>query len=125
MVFIRIFGRIVNNRAMNDVILIVIVLLFIGAGVYKSFLKEQESARQRKRVNKPERPQSESVEQAARAVPLPPSLARHAGRKRPSTKPQPVAATPKPAASHPSVRMKTRADARRAFIYSEIFNRKY
>ena len=36
-----------------------------------------------------------------------------------------VSARPQKAVKEPRIRMKTRSEARRAFIYSEIFNRKY
>lgn len=120
---------------MSDIIPILVFVLIAGLSVYQSYMKNQ-----RKRVGKmyPRKPAEQHVpEGGEEAVPFQGQRVSGPGREsiisdrtvpgetkmrkmpeRPSRKIQSMD-------DHKRIRLNSPSDARRAFIYSEIFNRKY
>ena len=134
---------------MDDLYILIIVLLFFLSGVYRRFQKEQALAKERKRTLTSAQPiPSANAKAFPKEMPPPPPVtppesplpdrpttflkkkeatrtARHVMTQKESSvsaAPPSTLSSPSPA---PDIRLRGKADARRAFIYSEIFTRKY
>lgn len=130
-----------------DVFQILIFLVIIGVGLFKTLRKRQLQTTRRKVVRKtvpvnpfpleeemPEKEEMPEEEEMPEKVQMTPSpevrkkkhvLKQEKQRKKESSE-KPVPVQGKPSEEHPSgYAFRTPSDARRAFIYSEIFRRKY
>lgn len=127
-----------------DVFQILIFLVIIGVGLFKTLRKQQSQTTHRKvrRKTAPvnpfpleeEMPEEEKMPEKVQMTPSPDvrkkkhvlkqEKQRKKANKENSERPIPVQG--KPSEEHPSgYAFRTPSDARRAFIYSEIFRRKY
>lgn len=124
-----------------DVFQILIFLVIIGVGLFKTLQKQQSQTTHRKvrRKTVPVNPfpleeeirEEEEMPEKVQMTPTPEVrkkkhvLKQEKQRKKESPE-KPVSVQGKPSEEHPSeYALRTPSDARRAFIYSEIFRRKY
>lgn len=124
-----------------DVFQILIFLVIIGVGLFKTLRKQQSQTTHRKVRRKTvpvnpfpleeEMPEKEDMPEKVQMTPSPEvRKKKHTlkqGKQRRKESPEkPVPVQGKPSEEHPSgYAFRTPSDARRAFIYSEIFRRKY
>ena len=112
---------------------IIQILIFVGAMV---IMVVQQNVKSKKKSETTPSPAGEILEdifpelkQATQQAPPAKPQKKSAPRKKPARAcTQPSAETPKPTpptSSAPRIRLNNREEAKRAFIYSEIFNRKY
>lgn len=112
---------------------IIQILIFVGAMV---IMVVQQNVKSKKKPETTPSPAGEILEdifpelkQAIQQAPPAKPQKKSAPRKKPARAfTQPSAETPKPTpptSSAPRIRLNNREEAKRAFIYSEIFNRKY
>lgn len=112
---------------------IIQILIFVGAMV---IMVIQQNVKSKKKPETTPSPAGEILEdifpklkQATQQAPPAKPQKKSAPRKKPARAfTQPSAETPKPTpptSSAPRIRLNNREEAKRAFIYSEIFNRKY
>ncbi|WP_072531337.1 hypothetical protein [Bacteroides ilei] len=120
---------------MSDIIPILVFVLIAGLSVYQSYMKNQ-----RKRVGKmsPRKPAEQHVPEGGEevvlvrgqrvsgsdkeSVALGPTVP---GEKKMRKMPERPSREIQSVDDHKKIRLDSPSDARRAFIYSEIFNRKY
>lgn len=111
---------------MSNILIILIFIVIVAYNIMTQKPKAKQTARPKPDAGLPEPP----MEEAGTAVEEEPFHPRQAPvpytpRTQPQ-KPKPDAAPePKHPAERESISLRTRSEARRAFIYSEIFKRKY
>ncbi len=124
-----------------DVFQILIFLVIIGVGLFKTLRKRQLQTTRRKVVRKTvpvnpfpleeEMPEKEDMPEKVQMTPSPEvrkkkHVLKQEKQRRKESPEKPVPVQGKPSEEHPSgYAFRTPSDARRAFIYSEIFRRKY
>lgn len=113
-----------------DVIQILVFLGIIGWGLFQARTQKQKKPKRVKTVRQAPPAPSFSVEEEVPEEVIP-TLVPEARKKRrytsakPSTPKEQVLNVPKKEEQKPEIAFRNAADARRAFIYSEIFRRKY
>ena len=97
-------------QTMDEVIKIFVIVAAIAFAAYQNYAKKEKKKNKpsRKKLNKKRKGEGRKHRKLSEEAPQKDAL---------STAQQPESGS--------TVRLKTPADARRAFIYSEIFNRKY
>lgn len=113
-----------------DVIQILVFLGIIGWGFFQARTQKQKKPKRVKIVRQTPPAASFSVEEEIpeEVIPAPVPEARKKRRytsAKPSTSNEQVLNVPKKEEQKPEIAFRNAADARRAFIYSEIFRRKY
>lgn len=116
-----------------DVIQILVFLGIIGWGLFQARTQKQKKPKRVKTVRQASPAASFSVEEVEEEVPeeVIPAPVPEARKKRrytsakPSTPKEQALNVPKKEEQKPEIVFRNAADARRAFIYSEIFRRKY
>ncbi|HJF81196.1 hypothetical protein [Phocaeicola plebeius] len=113
-----------------DVIQILVFLGIIGWGLFQARTQKQKKPKRVKTVRQTPPAASFSVEEEVleEVIPAPVPEARKKRRytsAKPSTPKEQVLNVPKKEEQKPEIAFRNAADARRAFIYSEIFRRKY
>lgn len=113
-----------------DVIQILVFLGIIGWGLFQARTQKQKKPKRVKTVRQTPPAASFSVEEEVpeEVIPAPVPEARKKRRytsAKPSTPKEQALNVPKKEELKPEIAFRNAADARRAFIYSEIFRRKY
>lgn len=113
-----------------DVIQILVFLGIIGWGLFQARTQKQKKPKRVKTVRQTPPAASFSVEEEVpeEVIPAPVPEARKKRRytsAKPSTPKEQVLNVQKKEEQKPEIAFRNAADARRAFIYSEIFRRKY
>ena len=113
-----------------DVIQILVFLGIIGWGLFQARTQKQKKPKRVKIVRQTPPAASFSVEEEVleEVIPAPVPEARKKRRytsAKPSTSKEQALNVPKKEEQKPEIAFRNAADARRAFIYSEIFRRKY
>lgn len=111
-----------------DVIQILVFLGIIGWGLFQARTQKQKKPKRVKTVRQAPPAASFSVEEEVSEEVVPVPEARKKRRytsAKPSTPKEQALNVPKKEEQKPDIAFRNAADARRAFIYSEIFRRKY
>ena len=109
------------------VIQILVFLGIIGWGLFQARTQKQKKPKRVKTVRQAPPAASFSVEEEIpeEVIPAPVPEARRYTSAQPSTPKEQALNVPKKEEQKPDIAFRNAADARRAFIYSEIFRRKY
>ena len=108
-----------------DIIQVLVFLGIIGWGLFQARTQKQKKPKRAEAVRQAPPAASFSVEEV---IPAPVPEARKKRRYtsvKPSTPKEQALNVPKKEEQKPEIAFRNAADARRAFIYSEIFRRKY
>lgn len=113
-----------------DIVQILVFLGIIGWGLFQARIQKQKQPKRVKAVKPIPPAASFSVEEEVpeEVIPAPVPEARKKRRytsAKPSTPKEQALNVPKKEEQKPEIAFRNAADARRAFIYSEIFHRKY
>lgn len=113
-----------------DIIQVLVFLGIIGWGLFQARTQKQKKPKRVKTVRQTPPAASFSVEEevSEEVIPAPVPEARKKRRytsAKPSTPKEQALNVPKKEEQKPDIAFRNAADARRAFIYSEIFRRKY
>lgn len=130
-----IFGTSNLKKVGMEFIQVIVVIAIIGYAVYNNMQKEKARSRKRNPARPvADDPVAEPLPATGGRPDAPPPYRAQADTPRPrkAAKPAPSAKPPRQTPTRPaastgseSIRLRTAEEARRAFIYSEIFNRKY
>ena len=109
-----------------DVIQILVFLGIIGWGLFQARTQKQKKPKRVKTVRQAPPAASFSVPEEVILAPVPEARKkRRYTSAQPSTPKEQALNVPKKEEQKPDIAFRNAADARRAFIYSEIFRRKY
>lgn len=113
-----------------DIIQVLVFLGIIGWGLFQVRTQKQKKPKRAKTVRQASPAASFSVEEEIPEEVIPASVPEARKKRRytsvkPSTPKEQALNVPKKEEQKPEIAFRNAADARRAFIYSEIFRRKY